>query len=102
MPGSAGYSRPTRLGPARAGAVVVRPVPSPLGSGYGSVMPDAASDESGVLEAVRELDEALERRDLDAALAACTTDVVFIGSGEGEQAVGKAAVAAMAAELASR
>lgn len=69
---------------------------------YRSDMADVASDESAVLEVVRQFDEALERRDLDAALATCTADVVFIGSGDGEQAVGRAAIAAMAAELAMR
>lgn len=46
----------------------------------------------GNAEAVRDaltvLDEAFERRDLRAAFELCAEDVVFIRSGEGEEAVG--------------
>lgn len=65
-------------------------------------MPGGTSDEAEVRDIVRQLDDALERHDLDVALSLCTDDVVFIGSGEGEQAVGKDAVVAMAMNLASR
>jgi len=58
------------------------------------------SNEAEVREVVRRFDEALERRDLEAALSLCTSDVVFIGSGEGEQAVGQEAVVRMAMDLA--
>lgn len=43
-------------------------------------------------------DAAFERRDL-AALDLCTEDVVFIGSGEGEEAVGRDNLAAMFAAI---
>lgn len=71
-------------------------------SRYGAAMSDQGSDEDEVREVVRLLDDALARRDLDAALSVCTDDVVFIGSGEGEQAVGKDAIVQMAMDLASR
>ena len=53
-----------------------------------------------VLAAFEALDEAFARHDLDAALALCTEDVVFIGSGAGEEAVGRDAIAPMFAALA--
>ena len=34
------------------------------------------------------LDEAFERRDLEAVIDLCSRDVVFIGSGEGEEGLG--------------
>jgi uncharacterized protein (TIGR02246 family) len=57
-------------------------------------------DEAAVREALTALDEAFARRDLAAVLALCTDDVVFVGSGEGEEAVGREAMAAMLAGLA--
>jgi uncharacterized protein (TIGR02246 family) len=57
-------------------------------------------DEQAVRDALTALDEAFERRDLDAVLALCTEDVVFIGSGEGEEAVGRDAIGPMFAALA--
>jgi uncharacterized protein (TIGR02246 family) len=57
-------------------------------------------DEQSVRDAFTALDEAFERRDLDAALALCAEDVVFIGSGDGEEAVGRDAIAPMFAALA--
>jgi ketosteroid isomerase-like protein len=42
-------------------------------------------DAQSVRDALTALDDAFERRDLDAVLALCTEDVVFIGSGEGEE-----------------
>ena len=71
-------------------------------SRYGPVMTGDRWDETEVREVVRRFDEALERHDLEAALALCTSDVVFIGSGEGEQAVGQEAVVRMAIDLAPR
>lgn len=65
-------------------------------------MSSGASEEVTVRQVVRQLDQALKDRDLEAALSLCTQDVVFIGSGEGEQAVGEEAVVRMAMELASR
>jgi uncharacterized protein (TIGR02246 family) len=65
-------------------------------------MAQERSDEAEVLEVVGRLNDALERHDLQAALSLCTDDVVFIGSGEGEQAVGQEAVVRMAMELGSR
>lgn len=58
-------------------------------------------DEVEVREVVRRLDDELERRDLATALSLCTDDVLFIGAGEGEQAVGQDAVVRMAMDLAS-
>jgi uncharacterized protein (TIGR02246 family) len=69
---------------------------------YGAAMSDRTSDEVDVREVVRRFDEALERLDLETALSLSTDDLVFIGSGEGEQAVGRDAVLRMAEELASR
>ncbi len=66
------------------------------------LMTDSLSDEAQVREAVRQFDEALDRRDLESALALCTNDIVFVGSGEGEQAVGRAAVIDMAQALAAQ
>ncbi|MBA3735416.1 MAG: nuclear transport factor 2 family protein [Actinobacteria bacterium] len=40
------------------------------------------NEAAAVKQAFLALDEAFERRDLDAALALCTEDVVFIGSGQ--------------------
>ena len=59
-----------------------------------------AEDEAAVRAALAALDAAFERRDAAAALDLCTDDVVFIGSGDGEEAVGRDAVAAMVAALA--
>lgn len=65
-------------------------------------MTDPASVEADVRDVVQRFEAALERGDLETALSLCTQDVVFIGSGEGEQAVGQDAVVRMAAELAAR
>ena len=65
-------------------------------------MTDASSAEAHVREAVRQFDKALERRDLESALALCTNDIVFIGSGQGEQAVGQEALVDMARALAGQ
>src|SRR4051794_25948728 len=64
-------------------------------------MADQRSD-AAVREVVLRFDEALDQQDLATALALCTDDVVFIGSGEGEQAVGRDAVAELAVSLAER
>jgi uncharacterized protein (TIGR02246 family) len=56
-------------------------------------------DEAAVRDALVALDAAFERRDVDAVLDLCTDDVVFIGSGEGEEAVGRDALVAMLAVL---
>jgi len=64
-------------------------------------MSDRVSDVTAVQETVRQFDEALTRHDLDSALALCVDEVVFIGSGTGEQAVGKQAVVKMATALAA-
>ena len=58
------------------------------------------SDAEAVRDALTALDEAFERRDLQAALDLCTEDVVFIGSGEGEEAVGRDEIGPMFAALA--
>ena len=57
-------------------------------------------DAKAVRDALRALDEAFEQRDLQAALRMCTDDVVFIGSGEGEEAVGRDAIGPMFSDLA--
>jgi uncharacterized protein (TIGR02246 family) len=57
-------------------------------------------DAQSVRDALTALDDAFERRDLDAVLALCTEDVVFIGSGEGEEGVGRDAIGPMFAALA--
>jgi uncharacterized protein (TIGR02246 family) len=59
-------------------------------------------DAQAVRDALTALDEAFERRDLQAALELCTEDVVFIGSGEDEEAVGREAIGPMFAALAPR
>jgi uncharacterized protein (TIGR02246 family) len=59
-------------------------------------------DAAAVLAAFHALDEAFARHDLDAVLGVCTKDVVFIGSGAGEEAVGRDAIAPMFAKLAPR
>jgi uncharacterized protein (TIGR02246 family) len=57
-------------------------------------------DAEAVRAALTALDQAFERRDLPAALDLCTEDVVFIGSGEGEVAVGREQIGPMFAALA--
>jgi len=57
-------------------------------------------DSAAVLAAFRELDAAFARHDLDAVLDLCTDDVVFIGSGSGEEATGREAIVPMFAALA--
>ncbi len=57
-------------------------------------------DAEAVRDALRALDEAFEQRDLQAAVRLCTEDVVFIGSGEGEEAVGRDAIGPMFSALA--
>ncbi len=61
-----------------------------------------ASDAAAVRAVVQRFDKALERQDLEAALDLCTDEVVFIGSGEDEQAVGRKAIVEMAMRLAER
>jgi uncharacterized protein (TIGR02246 family) len=53
------------------------------------------------MAAFNALEAALEQQDIEAALACCTEDVVFIGSGEGEEAVGRAAIKEMVRTLGS-
>lgn len=65
-------------------------------------MADLAADEAHVREVVRQFDEALDRQDLASALALCSKDIVFVGSGEGEQAVGHEAIIGMARTLAAQ
>jgi uncharacterized protein (TIGR02246 family) len=57
-------------------------------------------DEEAVRAALSALDEAFECRDLPAALDLCAEDVIFIGSGEGEEAVGREQIGPMFAALA--
>lgn len=58
------------------------------------------ADAQAVRDALAAFDEAFERRDLAAAVALCTPNVVFIGSGDGEVAVGREAIGPMFAALA--
>lgn len=51
-------------------------------------------------DTLRLLDDAFERWDLESVLDLCTEDVVFIGSGAGEEAVGREAIRPMFAALA--
>jgi uncharacterized protein (TIGR02246 family) len=53
------------------------------------------SDRQAVRDALTALDKAFERQDLRAVRELCTEDVVFIGSGEGEEAVGRDAIGPM-------
>ena len=69
---------------------------------YGQGMTDHNSDEAAVRQVIRQFDDVLARRDVASALAMCTSDVVFIGSGEGEQAVGREALIAMARAVAGQ
>jgi uncharacterized protein (TIGR02246 family) len=46
-------------------------------------------EKAGVIAALEALDAAFEERDLPAILDLCSEDVVFIGSGAGEEAVGR-------------
>jgi uncharacterized protein (TIGR02246 family) len=57
------------------------------------------ADAQAVRHALTALDEAFERRDLQAVLDLCAEDVVFIGSGEGEEAVGRHSIGPMFAAL---
>ncbi len=57
-------------------------------------------DTAAVRRALDALYVALERRDLDAVLDLCTEDIVFIGSGDGEEAVGREAIGPMFLSLA--
>lgn len=53
-------------------------------------------------DALTDLDAAFERGDLPAILDLCTSDVVFIGSGEGEEAIGRENLEVMFAAIAER
>jgi uncharacterized protein (TIGR02246 family) len=57
---------------------------------------------AGVRAALSALDEAFERRDLNAVMNLCTEDVVFIGSGEGEETVGRDQIGPMFSALAPK
>lgn len=61
-----------------------------------------AAAAAAVRDVLQRFDDALERNDVEGALDLCTEDVVFIGSGEGEQAVGRKAIVEMAMRLADR
>ena len=63
-------------------------------------MTDRLADVAAIRDVLQRFDEALERRDLATALDLCEEDVVFIGSGGGEQAVGREAIVEMAMHLA--
>jgi uncharacterized protein (TIGR02246 family) len=60
------------------------------------------SDRQAVRDALASLDDAFDGHDLEAMLELCTEDVVFIGSGEGEEAVGRDAIGPMFDALAPR
>lgn len=58
-------------------------------------------DADSVRDAFVGLADAFQRHDLESALNLCTEDVVFLGSGGGEEAVGRDAIRPMFAALAS-
>lgn len=58
------------------------------------------SDVEAVRDALAALDSAFAEKNMDGVLALCTEDVVFIGSGKGEEAVGREAIGPMFAALA--
>jgi uncharacterized protein (TIGR02246 family) len=58
--------------------------------------------EAEVRRALADLDAAFDRGDLAAVRELCTEDVVFIGSGEGEELVGRDAIEPTFAALAER
>ena len=60
------------------------------------------SDRVAVRHSLALLDDAFDRHDLEAVLELCTQDVVFIGSGESEEAVGRDAIGPMFDALAPR
>ena len=58
-----------------------------------------SGDEEDVRRALADLDSAFARKDFDGVLELCADDVVFIGSGNGEEAVGRSAIGPMFATL---
>jgi uncharacterized protein (TIGR02246 family) len=54
-----------------------------------------SDDQQEVHQALEQLDQAFDRRELDVVLNLCSEDIVFIGSGNGEEAVGHVELAAM-------
>lgn len=60
----------------------------------------SGGDEDAVRDALAALDAASARKDLGGLLDLCAEDVVFIGSGDGEEAVGRDAIGPMFAALA--
>ena len=59
-------------------------------------------DEDDVRAALSALDDAFARADLAAVYELCTEDVVFIGSGEGEEVVGRDGIGPMFEALLGR
>lgn len=59
-------------------------------------------DEAAVRDALVQLDAAFAHGDPQAIIDLCTEDVVFIGSGEGEEAVGPDGLTGMFAAMAER
>jgi uncharacterized protein (TIGR02246 family) len=60
----------------------------------------AETPQAAVRAAFDAFGAALDKGEIEEALSWCTEDVVFIGSGAGEEAVGRDAIPAMFAELA--
>jgi ketosteroid isomerase-like protein len=58
-----------------------------------------SGDAQAVRDALTALDEAFERRGRQAVLELCTDDVVFIGSGQDEEAVGRQEIPPRAATI---
>jgi uncharacterized protein (TIGR02246 family) len=56
-------------------------------------------DADAVRRALADLEDAFQRRDVEAILARCSDEIVFFGSAHGEEAVGRAGIAAMLAAL---
>jgi len=61
---------------------------------------EPGGDESAVRQALSDLHDALDRRDVEAIRALCRDDVVFFGSAEGEEATDRDQIAAMLTTLA--
>jgi uncharacterized protein (TIGR02246 family) len=59
-------------------------------------------DAAAVRQALDELQQAFDRGDVDSVVARCAGDVVFFGSGEGEEAVGREQLAATLTALAPK
>src|SRR6476661_669967 len=60
------------------------------------------TDAQSVRDALTALDDAFAGGDIPAVLSLCTEDVLFIGSGDGEEAVGREAIGPMFTALSAQ